>query len=304
MSNGSTSAKEIAFLLLSHQRPLQLKRLIASLWGLPATFFLHVDGRCDLTQFTEVIQPSNRIRYIKRREKIIWGSFRMVEAELELLRVALSLGPFRYFVLLSGDSYPIVSNNRMQNLLSGNTEYIHLSMMTENSPFAKLDRISTYYVPARVRYTPWQNYANLILNKLPERNWRKGLGGLQAFGGPQWWALSRSCVEYILRFDKSNPRFRRTFFWSFVPDEMFFHTIVANSPFAANAKDDLMYTDWQRNPPPHPAHLKEADFPFLQESGKAFARKIDESVSPGICDLIDRELRHPPAIQHPNSVAG
>jgi hypothetical protein len=78
-----------------------------------------------------------------------------------------------------------------------------------------------------------------------------------------------------------------------VPDEIFFHTIVLNSPLRDTVvNDDLRYLEW-REPElaGGPALLGESDFDKIMSSGDLFARKFDITVDPDILDMIDAQIR-------------
>jgi hypothetical protein len=74
-----------------------------------------------------------------------------------------------------------------------------------------------------------------------------------------------------------------------IPDELFFQTIVMNSPLRDTiVNDDLRYVDWTR--PTAPAILGRQDFDTLRNSGKLFARKFDTTVDREILDLLDQRI--------------
>jgi hypothetical protein len=62
--------------------------------------------------------------------------------------------------------------------------------------------------------------------------------GLVPHGGSNWWCLTRSAVEYVHQFLLTHPQVSNYFRSSFLPDEMFFQTILSNSPFASRITGD------------------------------------------------------------------
>lgn len=77
-----------------------------------------------------------------------------------------------------------------------------------------------------------------------------------------------------------------------MPDEIFFQTIVLNSPLAHTVvNDDLRYLEW-RDPAlaGGPAVLGEHDFRKIMSSSKLFARKFDMTQDAEILELIDAEV--------------
>jgi hypothetical protein len=120
---------------------------------------------------------------------------------------------------------------------------------------------------------------------------RKFPRGFEPFGGSAFWCLSRECVEYVLSFVEQNRKFVRFFRHVLIPEEIFFQTIVLNSPLKESLiNDDLRYVHWPGDSPAHPAILREDDFESIAESSCLFARKFDTSVDAGVLDMIDRKL--------------
>jgi hypothetical protein len=105
--------------------------------------------------------------------------------------------------------------------------------------------------------------------------------------------MSRECAQYVHDFVQHNHSYLRFFKYVDVPDEIFFQTIVLNSPFNASVvNDDLRFLEW-RNPAVAggPAILQKQDFGKLMQSSKLFARKFDITHDAEILDMIDAQTR-------------
>jgi hypothetical protein len=93
----------------------------------------------------------------------------------------------------------------------------------------------------------------------------------------------------VVDFARANPRFVRFFEHVLHPDEIFFHTILMNSPLRETIVDDhLRYIDWSRDP--GPATLGVSDLDELVRSSRLFARKFDVTVDETILDLLDEHF--------------
>ena len=115
--------------------------------------------------------------------------------------------------------------------------------------------------------------------------------GLRPFGGGAYWSLSRECIEYVSGFVAERPDVVAFFRRVDIPDEIFFHTILMNSPLRDTIVDDnLRYIDWERGR--RPAVLEARDIDALRASPKLYARKFDVHQDESVLDLIDRELLH------------
>jgi hypothetical protein len=92
-------------------------------------------------------------------------------------------------------------------------------------------------------------------------------------------------------FVHSNKEFVSFFRFCHAPDELFFQTILMNSPFRDRTADYLRYIDWSKTKI-HPRFLDtDEDLERLRVSQALFARKIDVATSPVFVERIDRELR-------------
>ena len=202
--------------------------------------------------------------------------------------------------MLSGADYPIRSNRALRDYLAGgDREYIALLAMPTpdgRKPLSRLERL--HFEGSRGRTMPKRvllNQTNKLLEKFYTRNYRRALGAIQPYAGSQWWALSREAADHILTFVKANRRLVRFYKRSLIPDEMFFHTILGNSPFREKAARNLTYADWSRglsrNPAPltceHLALFADPSFSLDDVEGRGpcfFARKFSSRDG----DLLDR----------------
>ena len=111
-----------------------------------------------------------------------------------------------------------------------------------------------------------------------------------------FWALSRSAAEYVTEVVEREPGLVRFFKHTFIPEEMFFQTILGNSPLRDRLTTlpdpdcyGLHYIDWHRRLA-HPETLRAADFPRLASTAAFFARKFDGTADEALLDAIDADL--------------
>jgi hypothetical protein len=212
-----------------------------------------------------------------------WGGFGHVLATLKGIKALLSGGiPFDYAILLTGQDYPIKSNAHLRRFFEVQypKSFMRVSEMPRSSwgPRGGLDRIEYRHV---------RLYGHHI--RLPFK--RTFPLGLRPYGGGAYWCLSRQCIEYVGRFVAERPDVVRFFRHVDIPDEIFFHTILMNSPRRDTIVDDnLRYIDWTQGR--RPAILETRDLDALRASPKLFARKFDVHRDENVLDLIDRELLH------------
>ena len=150
---------------------------------------------------------------------------------------------YDYYVLLSGSDYPLRSGRYIRDFLESNRGSEFISLVKMPAPGYPLSKINKLRYPSD---RPVGRLATRALAKLglAQRDHRKYLGGLEAYAGQAWWTLSRNAAEYIVDFARSKPHVEKYFRDAFTSDEMFFHTILGNSPFRAQVRRNLVYVDW------------------------------------------------------------
>ena len=144
-----------------------------------------------------------------------------------------------------------------------------------------LDRVRFYWFE-RVSYKTRLLRLPLVRRTLPR--------GLRPYGGGAWPALSADAVREVARVLREEPDVVRFFRFAKIPDELFFQTVLMNSPLADTVVDEsLHHLDWSAGSA-HPATFGTADLPALAASGRLFARKFDTHVDAQVLDRIDAEL--------------
>jgi hypothetical protein len=277
---------KIAYIIIAHKLPGQLVRLVKLLNTESVSFFIHVDKKTDDKTFLQMKEPLHawkNVHFLKRRVAN-WGTFGQVQATLDGIQQALDLAPaFDYVILLTGQDYPIKSNEYISKFLEdGNgksyLEYFSLPDDIWKNENGGLDRI---------------NFWNLYFLGRPRKvfprfdlPYRKFLRENRIFGGSAYWCLTRDCAKYINEYWRHNDHVRK--FWKYVriPDELFFQTALINSPFTDKIiNDNFRYIVWRTTP--HPEILSTQDYEQLLGSKNLFARKFDANVDSKVLDLID-----------------
>lgn len=120
---------------------------------------------------------------------------------------------------------------------------------------------------------------------IPELKKRSFINGVQAYGGSQWWSLTGKCIVWLAAICKPDNIVYEFYKSTYIPDEMFFQTIIMNSPFAKSVvNDNLRYIDWTRGTE-YPRILTKDDWNRIVKSKKIFARKFDYSIDSFIFDF-------------------
>lgn len=303
-SNRSGSSISIGYLIAAHAHPQQLRRLINGLNDPNGHVYIHLDAKSDVLPFLKAAPETSRVTYLKNRVRIFWGSFSQVEASLALLRQA-SKRNHDYYLHMSGADYPIRSVEELHDFL-GSKNQEHIGMKALDYSKERPTRLEHVYIPSENYKSIRMRLLNRAMWLLPRRDVKKGLLGHHPHNGSSWWGLTHACVRYVLNFVDQNPSFVEFFSRTKHPDEYFYQTVVAGSPFAGRVQSrHLTFMAGQRDGPLHPAVLNRDDMEAMRESGKFFARKFDYNRDPEFYDLVDSELRSmTPALARSRTAAG
>ena len=300
---------KIAYLILAHSDPNQLKRLVCALSvENKVSFFIHIDARQDIKCFKKEVSYLTNVFFIKEREEMYWAGNSICKAEKLLLKYALSSKTrFDRFVLLSGLDYPLWSNDKMRAFYKAHPNIVYMkgyNLSKVSVPKKVPQRIETYHFrDLPIENAKLRHYIigglMVLMNILPIHK-RKYIEEydrqLSIYAGSQWFNIPRDCAEYLFeRMNDSN--MCRYFSTSFAPDEMFVQTIIFNSKFLNNAIDcleDGIYPGLEKITCTHYIEYEGGqkvftltDYDKLIKSGKMFCRKVQTGISNDLLNKID-----------------
>lgn len=235
----------IAYLILAHNNPAHLQRLVQRLAAPGVAFYVHIDAKSDLDAFAP-LKPA--VTFCVRRVNCGWGDISLVTATLELMKCAAAAPHgFDRFVLLSGACYPLQTPAYIEAFLARHrgTEFIEAFALPNAEYDKPLERVTRFWIRkgkplARLRW-PLQRLLNKIL---PLRNYRKVFADSELVTGSQWWCLTGDAVRHVLDVTERQPALYR--FCKFVdcPDEFYFQVILWNSRFRTSISHSLTFTHW------------------------------------------------------------
>jgi hypothetical protein len=307
------------YIVLAHKNPEQLKRLIEQLNDGLSTFYIHIDKKTDITLFTHLIRSAENIIFIKNRFNVIWCDHSTVEATLETLKEALKIKKKGYCILISGQDFPIKSNEDINSFINKNSKYdfidIH-SIPTEQWYQNGLNRINHYkfnlsakrghfVVCPSIHEKTFYSFKNLksitkLILKLKIKFLlkllisRKKPEYIKPYGGSQWWCLKNETVEKILAFCEQHKEFRDYHKYTLLSDEIFFQSIIMHIKdiFNLQLKNSLTFVDWERDVPVKPPtfSLNDKELLLNQPDFKLFARKFDQEYDSQIMTFLNSFL--------------
>lgn len=279
-------------------------RLVRRLDAPGTATFIHVDARTDDAIYNAMAAPLARLPNVRflPRHPCYWGDFGHVRATLAGLRALIASGrPFDYVILLTGQDYPLRSNAEIEATLQGAAGQVFMEWMpipNENWTDGGAYRIENWHfrMGRRSLSFPGTPFRHALLNaawSLPARvlSLRRTFpAGMTPYGGSSYWMMPADCARFVDARARSDAEFVRFFKYVRIPDEIFFQTLVGNSPFRNHiAEDALRYVDW-REDGDSPAILGMADFERMIQSRALFARKFDPGVDAAVLDRLDRRI--------------
>lgn len=286
-----------AYIILAHKDEAQVKRLVDTLDDLNSTFYLHVDLNSAIHNFKMMFGRDRRVVFVKR-VRAGWGTFGLVEATLNAMRCIKLQGQVDKVILLSGQDYPIKSNEEIDHYFKNSPyhifmDYFSLPNYSKWGSNGGMYRVNKYFFGPSV----FEKYSARAINFLaiffPFLK-RSYTSGMQPFSGSQWWAMNMRALKYILNYVDSNPEYIKFHKNTFAADELFFQMILLNSSddlIKRNiTNNNLRYMKWASPSAAHPEVLRLKDLEQIGSSHALFARKFDPKVDPQVIDVIDNEF--------------
>ncbi len=304
---------QLAALILAHNNPEHVRRLIGALEGLE--IFLHCDRKTEDSVVAEMTDGLPQVALVPRHQTAR-GSWSLVEAELAGLRMLLERSSAEHIVMCSGSCYPLVSVASLEAELGHWRGLSRLELspipypnwsFRSRHPDGGLWRFRHRFLAVNGRTVLVRGYPIPISRQLiPDC--------LSLYASSQWRIYARAHAETLLGVLDERPDLVRFWRSTFAPEESCVASILASRELVGPVADELRhdrtwYIDWRGSEVSgHPRFLGLEDFPRLLEargrqplspddlrergdrSRKLFARKFGPS-SREVLDRIDAELR-------------
>lgn len=274
------------FLIQAHKDLGQINQLVEQLRDDDFLVYLNLDRKSDVDPAG--LHPD--ARQIAERVDVHWGTFSQVQAVLNsLAQIVAEVPEFDKVIFLSAQDFPLLSNAALKAALAA----LYGRELLDTVPIGHApgqwaaDYRYQYFYRGRVAVPVRLAWALLNMAMRATGVTRRIPGGMQPYGGSSWWALSRACVCALLARVRREPALVRFFRSAACPDELFFQTLVMNSPFRARVLGhNFRYVQWPENGARNPEVLDEGDFERIQAACQAgaahFCRKIDIRASAGL----------------------
>ena len=316
-----TEMKTVAFLILAHKSPKQIVRLLKALNHPQVDCYLHLDKKMHITEEERAEIQLKGGAILPQRVSCYLDDWSLCEAALLLLNESRRVSSYKYYMLLSGQDYPIKPIPDLIQLLDRNYPKPYI----DTTPYSEDNWISyklwTTKLHSKVKFTCNKvqlkigckirglNRVQDICQRLSSKFSPSALCQLESlnvkiYGGSAWWALSDLTVNEMMSDIQSNPQIVETFKWVFTPEELFFQTMVMRTSVASmvevnpvdkRAQNGLTYANFvspTKEVSCHPHILESEDWEWLKLRPEYFARKFDMDRSPKVLDIIEKSLNN------------
>ena len=298
-------SQSICYLILCHNNPEHVLKIIETLYADDAFFAIHVDKKSTID--FSCICESEHVRFVGARVATKWGDISVIDAVLALSKFGVQVFPnASHYVLLSGADFPVKSHAYIRDYLAKNskTDYIEgIKLPSESSVWLEggRRRIEAYVVPINGHNNATIEPRSLSLGNLRQlikvallkpRNLGKALKvicsypkrvipyGLNIYAGEMWWMLTSPTLKTILEWNKTHAEYHKFHENCQIPDEMYVNTLVWS--FSSNVSSDIKrYISWINKTDQSPRWLtscgdKELVAELINNPETLFVRKIND----------------------------
>lgn len=293
---------KIGFILVTHNKPSQLLRLVECLNGMFDKPPIVCHHNFAITPFDTSLVPRN-VDFVRPHVQTKWGKFSTIDAELKALEMLYRRPDApEWFILLSGSDYPIKSADRIIEDLT-NRAY-DVCMHHEVVKYGSLESgwqqlgyqrycVVRGWIPSLSKAGKLKKKFFTILEKpFLTKPFVPFSDDFPCFVGDHFFCANRRAAQYLLDYHNANTRlasyYRRS---TIFPTESYYQTIFCNSSNIRVENNNWRYIDWSNKDDPHPKILGVGDLPAIKASSAHFARKFDIDVDPIIFDEIDRMIQ-------------
>lgn len=270
---------------MAHSDPKLLCMLVNAIDNPKNDIYIHIDKKVDIHLFDQVTSIHSNLKFIENRIDTIWGTPTLIDAEIELFRVAFN-NKYKRYHLLSGTDFPLKSQKFIHTFfdMHPKEEFISYEQLPGTHwEIYKKCHIYHYFLKYTKRKGFWGHF---LVDYM-----RRGLMALQilcrvrrkfSWGelkkGSEWVSITHDAVDILLQNEETvKKQFRRTH----CSDEIYKQTILFHSPLCQRISPlgNLRLIDFKRGTRQSPYIFENKDIEELLSSDALFARKFSSSVS-------------------------
>lgn len=241
-----------AILILAHNKPLQIRNLIDALGSEYFDFYIHVDKKAPVSPFINSLQDYCHFVPDDKRVKVYLNDFSLVDATCSLLKEASETNKYQYFILLTGQDYPIKSNKYINDYLVNSYPNLYIDSYGVDEARKRgvtwVEHVGHRQFSQRFRRTilnfvggGWyfSPYGKILkffpnvydrLKTIVKGSPRKELSNTTNYKysvGSHFWMLPDVAVQYILERYENDEILNGIFRHTAAPEESYFQTVLS-----------------------------------------------------------------------------
>ncbi len=290
-----------AYMIMAHNQPELLKKLLSAIDHEDNDIIIHIDVKSPLVseEFRNCITKGNI--YFTDRMSVSWGGVSQIKVELLLLETALKIGKHDFYHLLTGVDFLLKPIAEINSFFETNKEKEFIHMCSQEFSKGKYEERILYKQYFRDKCGRDRNiYA--ILNKvgviLQKILKVKNELDIEKFCcGSAYFDISEGLAKYVIAHKQD---ILKEYKYSFCCDEVFLQTLVWNSEWKEHMylaewdngmAGNMRWIDFTKGQNGSPQTITENDIDEVFASGMLFARKFDYLEHPGAVDKVERLLK-------------
>lgn len=300
----------LGFVILSHNAPEQLRRLVVTLnrlYGDPPIAIHH-----DFSQSTvDVARFPANARFVQPSLKTRWSDIACIHAVIAGVRLLYEGEGPAWFTLLSAADYPSLAPDKVVAELAGNPYDLYIDgHAIERNPEPIADpahscmgantvewRRIAYdrYIAKEIRFPSLTSRLRpttrgiVIRSELLRRPFIPFTSTWKCYAGDFWFTGNGKVARILLSAAQDHPETFDYLKGRLCPEEAVQHTILCNRSDLRICKDNKRYTNWLGQVS-HPRIVGLEDLEPIERLGSHFARKFSPTDSGPVLAELDRRL--------------
>lgn len=274
---------KIAILILAHKNRSQIEILINQLQHPFFNIYLHLDKNADFS-YNDI---KGNYTKVDRSYRCSWGGYSVTRGTFSLLKKAYEQEN-EYFVLISGQDFPIKTNEQIYNYFIQNRGKSYINIISKeqvkNEPLVDynnfLQRFLLIHVPKRPPHNIFEKLGFSL--KAKWRQLQKKYSFLKfpvpanIYAGENWFNLHRDEVSNLLKEYKKSIFLRFRLSLGLLMEEVLPHTLLKRNLQSEKwVNDSLRFTIW-KSETSHPENISYENINEAISSNDLFARKFDD----------------------------
>lgn len=298
----------IAYLVVTYKDPQLLLRMVNALES-TGDFFVHVDRKTNIKPYLELFKNNKNVVFVSKRHCVEWASWTVVKSNLDLLVAAFEdTKKYDRFVFLTGQDYPLFSNNKIIDTFEKNSdvEYIMAYNIANSEQVSDRNKITKQWFfdfPFKNRFLArcYKAFMYYVFTRpFSSKSIQVKLNGkwVSPYFGQMLSAFTHAGAELLVNTYKYDKAFNRRMKRVHAPDEIYWHTVIFNSHLKSKTLEkgnDHISTEHFGWAPLHyhtyddytSVFTDVSDFDTLINSGYMFCRKVMSDKSKELLDKID-----------------